>query len=290
MALLGRLLRVKVYVWMMDYHPEIEARALERIPGLRWLAGVLRLIDRVLLSRVSGVVTLDEAMAGTIRSRCASLEVKVHPPWSKQGGGSYQPVTLNHGRKDFRVAYVGNLGAAHGLEDLERLLAEMHTGSLHLLIVGGNSGGLRRWRAMAQRLGASIEHTDRLSWDDLHKRLNDFRPNYALVLMDGSKAGLLSPSKYASYIRLGLPVLYLGPRGTNADRVCRETGAGVAATREEIAQDGARIACSLLDPVAQDQRQAATRVAHDALAELNETSFVEMLKPWLTQATKAHAE
>jgi hypothetical protein len=286
MAFLGRLFHIKVYAWVMDYHPEIEARALERIPGLRRLARVLRLIDRTLLGGLSGVITLDGVMATTIRSRCAGLDVKVHPPWSKQGSGSYQPVTLNRGTEDFRIAYVGNLGAAHGLDHLEKLLMEVHPRYLYLLIVGGNRAGLQRWMAMGRRLGAHIEHTGRLPWEDLRCRLEEFRPNYALVLMDEGKAGLLSPSKYTSYLRLGLPVLYLGPRGTNADVVCRVAGAGLAATEAEIAENGAEIARSLLDLTALEQRQSATVTAHQAQTELNEVSFVDILGPWLNGATK----
>ena len=289
MALLGPLFKARVYVWMMDYHPEIEARALDRIAGLRWLARLLRAADRSALRRVSGVLALDEAMADTVRARCGGLDVKVHPPWSVQGCGQYQPVTLNRVQEDLRIAYVGNLGAAHGLEDLEQLLAAVRPRRLSLLIVGGNAAGLQRWREIARRLEADIQSAGRLPWDELYRRLNEYHPNYALVLLDENKVGLVAPSKYATYIRLGVPVLYLGPHGTNADRVCRILGAGLAATRDEIIRDRATLACSLLDPAAQERRRAATKTAHEALAKFNATSFVEMLRPWLEDAAKAEA-
>lgn len=283
---LGRLVRARVYFWLMDYHPEIEARYLDSCPGGRWLAKLLRAVDRALLKRLSGVVTLDEAMAQLVRSRCVQLDVKVHPTWSKQGTGEYQPVALNSDQTEFRLVYVGNLGAAHGLDRLEILLGQMRSQrSLRLMIAGGNLAGLARWRDMADRVGAKVENEGRLDWPELHRRLNDFRPNYAVVLLDENKAGLLSPSKFTTYLQLGLPILYLGPRLTNTDAACRAQGAGLAVTREEFQHDSEAVVRSLFDPVAQERRRLATKAAYGTLASLSEYSFVEMIQPWLVEDT-----
>jgi hypothetical protein len=272
----------------MDYHPEIEARYCESIRGFRWLAKGFRMVDVSLLRNVSGVITLDEAMAGIIRARCPYLEVKVHPVWSKQGTGQYEPIVLNRDQSEFRLAYVGNLGASHGLGDMEGILAGIRSRrTLKLMIVGGNAAGLGRWKEMAQRLTAEVRHTERLPWNALRERLNDFRPNCGVVLMDEGKSGLLSPSKYATYTQLGMPILYIGPRRTNADAVCRTTGAGLAITHDDIVRDAEAVIRDLLDPVAQDRRQAATRIAHDSLGKLNEVSFVGLLDPWITGAVGA---
>ncbi len=281
-ALLGRMFKSRVYIWLMDYHPEIEAHCCDSIRGFRWLAKALRRLDTALLKRVSGVITLDEAMADIVRTRSPDIDVRVHPVWSKQGTGLFEPVVLNRDPSEFRLAYVGNLGAAHGLGDLENILAGVASErSLKLMIVGGNAAGLGRWKKMAQRLGAVVRHTERLSWNVLRERLNDFCPNYGVVLMDEDKQGLLSPSKYATYMQLGLPILYIGPRRTNADAVCRTTGAGLAATRDDIVRNAQTVVRDLLDPAAQGERQAATRAAHATLGRLNAISFVELIDPWI---------
>jgi len=282
-AFLGRIFKAKVYVWLMDYHPEIEARYCEAVPGFRWFSRVLRKLDASLLATVSGVATLDEAMADIVRVRCPSVEVKVHPVWSKQGTGHYEPITLNHDESELRLAYVGNLGSAHGLADVETLLAGLQSRRVvKLMIVGGNAAGLGRWKEMAHRLGAEVRHADRLPWNALRERLNDFRPDYGVVLMDEDKRGLLSPSKYATYVQLGLPILYAGPRRTNADMACRVTGAGFAVSHDEILQDLAAVLQGVLQAASQPTRQTATRVAYDSLSRLNEFSFVELLQPWLS--------
>ena len=289
-AFWGRIFRCKVYVWLMDYHPEIEARYCERIRGLRWLAKAFRIMDAALLKHVSGVITLDTAMADIVRARSPSIEVKVHPVWSKQGVGQYEPIALNRDTSELRLTYVGNLGAAHGLADFERLLTTIKPlRALQLLIVGGSAAGLCRWQEMAHRFGVEIMHTDRLSWNELRERLNKFRPNYGVVLMDDGKRGLLSPSKYGTYMQLGLPILYLGPRGTNADTVCRKTGAGLAATHDEIDHNLEAPVRELLDLSVQAKCQVATLIAYNTLGKLNQVSFVGLLDPWIMRAIETKA-
>lgn len=285
-ALLGFLFRARVYIWLMDYHPEIEARYFDQVRGLGWLARFLRRLDRTLLPLSSGIITLDEAMADVLRSRCAT-EVKLHPPWSTQGIGSYEPIQLNGDARELRLVYVGNLGAAHPLQDLELILGRAAAlRKVRLLYVGENPSGLERFSQMAQRLGAALQCEKRLEWKQLLNRLNAFRPNYGLVTLDPTKRGLVSPCKYATYLVLGLPILYLGPPGTNADTVCRRLGAGLALTHEEILTDDGTLLQSLLDPSALELRQLATKGAHSWQSQFNEVSFVEMIRPWLAVAAR----
>jgi hypothetical protein len=283
LAWLAPYFGARVFVWLMDYHPEIEARFLSPIYGLRWMASCLRVVDRHMLRRVSGVIALDPAMAETVRNRCPQLPVLVHPTWSEQGTGGYKPVTLNNDPTEFRLVYIGNLGVSHGVADLEQLLAKIRTGcAVKLLAVGGNAGGRALLRQLSVRLNITCELFDRLPWEELHNRVNAFRPNYAVVLMDGDKRGLLSPSKYSSYLQLGLPVLYLGPRDTNADLACRQQGAGLAATHSESLANNKSLVESLLDPQIQLRCQSATQSAFLTLQGLNAKTFVDLLYPWIS--------
>lgn len=286
-ALFAPLFGTRVLVWLMDYHPEIECRWLARRTACRWLASGLRAIDRRMLQRVSGLVALDPAMADTVTARCPQLPVAVHPTWSEQGAGIYDPVTLNDVPDEFRLVYIGNLGVSHGLDDLERLLVRIRASrKISLLAVGGNTSGRELLRGLADRLGFSCELEDRLPWDTLLHRVNVFRPNYAVVLMDEDKRGLLSPSKYSSYLQAGLPLLYLGPRDTNADIACRQQGAGVAATGAECLAQESMLVAALVDPSVQRRCQAATQAAFETCRRRNARTFVDILHPWIIQYLK----
>lgn len=46
--------------------------------------------------------------------------------------------------------------------------------------------------------------------------------------MDDRLAGVLSPSKFSGYLSFGLPILNIGPSGTNADYACSNFKAGVS--------------------------------------------------------------
>jgi ribosomal protein S18 acetylase RimI-like enzyme len=285
---LGFLVDAHVYVWLMDYHPEIEAQYFERIRGLGWLGRVLRGADRRVMKFASGIVTLDEAMVAMARAQRLGVEIKLHPPWSKQGAGLYEPIRFNTDQAEFRVAYVGNLGAAHGLGDLEELLARVSSfRKLRLLYVGANPDGYDRFRQMANRLGGSLERERHLEWCELRKRLSEFRPDYGIVILDEKDGGLVSPCKYATYLLLGMPILYVGPRLTNTDLACRQIGAGVAVTHEEIARDDGSLVHSLLDSSALARRRLATRSAYEWQSRFNEVSFVQAIQGWLTLASGA---
>jgi hypothetical protein len=283
-AFLGRLFGSRIYVWLMDYHPEIEARLLDKCASLHIIAVVLRKMDRWFLRRMDGMVVLDRAMAEVIRSRRESLELKVHPTWSNQGGVEYSSVTRNMEKVEFRLAYVGNLGAAHNLGTLEWLLKEIsRRKKLRILLVGENRKGNRLLADLGKRCEAVIEYEGRLGWADLRVRVSRFGPDFGLVLLNDEQGGVVSPSKYIAYLQMGLPLLYLGPRMTNADDMCRNLGAGIAITREEAGRDGAVLVDNLLEAVAHNTLQEATQVAFRKVKDSNESSFVDLVEPWLSQ-------
>ena len=285
MVWLAPLLGAKVIVWINDYHPELEARWFERRWGMGWIACLLRKLDRVLLKRASVLVALDQAMAEEVGKSCPTVPMLVHPTWSEQGVGIYEPSSVNVEASELRLAYIGNLGVSHGLDDLDRLVAHaQERRAVRFLAIGGNRAGRDALQKLARRRGVVCECEGRLPWNQLRGRVNSFRPDYAVVLMDQGKRGLLSPSKYSSYLQLGLPILYLGPRGTNADRVCREQGAGVALTHAELTSAPAAVAASLLDIREQQQRRMATHRAFLELQRFNAASFVELLAPWISKA------
>lgn len=223
----------KVVVWLMDYHPEIEARMLERRPWCKWLAGSLRRFDRWVLARCAAVVVLDEAMERAVRSQVDTVRILVHPPWNVQGDRAFTPIMRKDGEADdgkvLRLLHLGNLGAAHDLEDLAAFVTEIRADiEVRLLAIGGNKRANVAFHRLGARTGFSVETHERQPWEEVLERIRAFEPNLGVVLLRSDSAGLASPSKFATYLKLGIPILYMGPPGTNAHYACMEFGAGVA--------------------------------------------------------------
>jgi len=216
---------VPVLCWLMDYHPELEACALER-RGWTATAAFLRRIDRSAMQRFEAVVVLDDAMARIAASRSGGRPVLVHPTWSSRPPSA--PVTvpkLKPGRRCF--VYGGNLGAAHDLAPLETLLgqAALH-GMVELHVIGSGASGEARFRDMARRVPVALHVHPRTPFEKMPALFETVGADVGIVLLSDDSAGLVSPSKFSAYLAADLPILYIGPAETNSDLVCTRFGAG----------------------------------------------------------------
>lgn len=60
--------------------------------------------------------------------------------------------------------------------------------------------------------------------------------NLGLITLRNWAAGLISPSKYNGYIPFGIPILYIGPSGTNSYDICSKYKAGLALSNNASAK------------------------------------------------------
>ena len=247
-----KILRIRGVLWLLDYHPEIEARRLERrgVFG-RVAAKILRGLDRWSQNAFEKVIVPDGAMEETGRTNSGRENLTVFPTWlsspvasvaqtdeSSTGNQSVPSIRSSALAADatVRILYCGNLGSGHDLGGLEKWLESATQADdsqsercIQIVTVGTGERGQDRFRELASRCkNFSWTHWGSLSDDELGKRIDEERVAWGLVLMDTSFKGLMSPSKFSTYLNLGLPILYFGPEGTNADRVCREFEAGKA--------------------------------------------------------------
>ena len=228
-TLLGTILRIPIVTWMMDYHPEIEARALMSRTGFTWLGRALRHIDAFCLRRMSLVIVLDAAMEQLVRSRARDLPLVQHPTWNTRSGSVHEAAApaANDLTQELRLVYAGNLGYSHPLASLEALLAEcVVLGGVRLYLVGVSLAGQDRFNALAERTGVILEVLPRAPFDRLGETFRRYRVHAGIVVLSDDTSGLVSPSKFGAYIRFGIATLYLGPWGTSSDAVCVRFGAG----------------------------------------------------------------
>lgn len=235
----AQLHRIPVIFWLMDYHPEIEARLLDRC-RLSWIARALRWIDGAAMRRSCAVIVLDNAMGDLVRARAPGRPIIVHPTWAeaKPGGriaSSRVPGSSPHRR---RLVYGGNLGSAHSLITFMRVLTEAASGGLvDLHVIGCSVGGEARFRETAKSAGIDVNFHPRTSFGELVELFATLAADVGVILLSDAAAGLLSPSKFAAYLAAGLPTLYIGPAKTNSDMICQKFGAGLALRSNARSED-----------------------------------------------------
>ena len=280
-ALLGRIFGIRVICWLMDYHPEIEARMADA-KGWHGLASSLRAVDGAALRAMDCVIVLDRAMASLCRSRAPETTIVIHPTWNR-GNSAFTPMRLNGSRTELHLAYAGNLGAAHDTSTLVALMKQVNSRiPVRLTVIGAPLSGQRKFAELAQATGVRLECLDRIPFAELGTVFARLGVEIGVVLMTDESAGLVSPSKFSGYIAYGRPVLYVGPPETNAEDVVTVFGAGIglpnAATPEQLEV----AAKSLADGTTRAGWALRVEAASVHYNALGGDSLVEALRPHLS--------
>lgn len=236
---------------------------------------VLRAVNRLAFRRVDRVVALDQAMADLLVEGYGSRD-GTHPPatvipnWERADAfpatppptpwAGYHAADLA-GR--FVVLYLGNLGYGHRVETAVEAAGRIPVDEgVAWLFMGGGA----RWEQLTG-LAATSGAADRVVRRDYVPK--DDTPGVmagagcALILLADEARGLMSPSKLHANLAAGLPIVYVGPEGSNVDAAIARFGCGVSLRTGDV--DGLVAAVRRLrdDQVWRDQLAAAARRAFD---------------------------
>ena len=282
----ARVRRVPVICWLMDYHPEIEARLLDR-RGPEFLAAWLRKIDATLMPGFALVVVLDQAMADLARRRTGGGNVEQHPTWGDARPGGLTPVSYvpGQGGRPLNLAYSGNLGVAHSLAPLAELLrAVRQRHEVNLFVIGTSPAGEGLFRRLGVDLGVSVTIHARVPFASLPGLYEQWHIDAGIVLLKEESAGLVSPSKFSGYIDFGLPIVYFGPAGTSSAEVCvRFRGGFWIPSQPDPAALPAAV-MGLLDAGAMVAAATGARAAARHFAACNGDTLAEIMSPRIPAA------
>jgi colanic acid biosynthesis glycosyl transferase WcaI len=236
-AIIHKLLhrRTRVVLWNMDCYPEvIEATGVIKKGGL--LSKLMRSVNRWLFARIDHLVSLDTAMQELLLSQYApkghALPTSIIPNWEK--ASFFPPDAIAPSPwKDrwqlqdrFVILYLGNTGYGHNFETMLDAAKLLSDDPVAFVFVGGGS----RWNEI--REGAEKRGLNNV-------RMQGYVPkeetpsvmsaaDCALITLDDFAIGIMSPSKLHSNLAMSLPVIYIGPKGSNVDDAIANFGCGVS--------------------------------------------------------------
>jgi hypothetical protein len=231
---LAKAINCKVGCWLMDYHPEIEARMLDRFSCLHFLSMGLRFVDHLFMRKMHFIIAIDHSMNDLLKLRFKSVPIILHPTWIEKKTSKYimeYPYNTEICRKgEVRIIYAGNLGSLHPLETFEKLIRVLkNKAKVVIYTVGLSSEGLERFKRTTTNLGVESIHVKKIKdFYGLGRFIHENLLNFGLITLQDWAGGLVSPSKYNGYISFGLPLLYIGPVGTNSFEICSKYKAGLA--------------------------------------------------------------
>ncbi len=238
-GVLHRLFRRKarVVLWNMDCYPE----AAERYDVIReggLASRGLRWMNRRLFKRLSDVVSLDHAMQNLLMSAYAPAkrppQATVIPNWEPL---TFFPADANPepwqkaeelGLKDkFVVLYSGNMGVGHRFDTVLDAAEALQQEPVVFLFVGGG----KRYDEIAEQAKARG-----LSNVVMHPYVKEksetinvmASASCSLITLNDIALGVMSPSKVHANLARALPVIYVGPQGSNVDEAVQNHDCGVS--------------------------------------------------------------
>jgi glycosyltransferase involved in cell wall biosynthesis len=247
LAVLHKLLhrRTRVVLWSMDCYPDAAERFGELRPDGR-PSRVLRRVNRWAFRHVDQVVALDGAMAELLGSQYAAgpdrPAIAVIPNWERADlfPADVAPPTwegwaqlgLEPGGPSTIVLYLGNLGVGHRFDTVVEAAAQLGEAATFVFI----GGGAKRDELAAQAADRGLRNVV----------LHDYVPkeatgavmagaDAALITLHDQSLGVMSPSKLHANLAAGLPVLYVGPAGSNVDEAIGRFGCGASLREGDVA-------------------------------------------------------
>lgn len=274
-AIAHRLLHpsAKVILWSMDCYPD----AAERLGVLKrggMTSRFLRWANRAMFRRLDHLICLDTAMRELLISqygpRKRELPCTTIPNWEKaeffprvEPGASPQWSRAGElGILDrFVVLYLGNMGYGHEFDTLLEVAEQLRDEPVSFVFVGGG----RRWeeldRAARERNLASIIMSDYVPKEETRAVMAS--AHCALITLREESLGVMSPSKLHSNLAMSLPVIYIGPVGSNVDDAIEQFACGVSVRTGNTSQVVEFIRANMTLGPGFDQLRSRARLAFE---------------------------
>jgi glycosyltransferase involved in cell wall biosynthesis len=261
----------------MDCYPDVVERA-GMIREGEIVSRILRAMNRILFRQIDHLVCLDTAMVELLCSQYSSAgrrpPVSVIPNWedlSMFPRDDLQPPTWNGITElglggNFVLLYLGNTGVGHAFETVLDAADALREDKVRLLFIGGGS----RWRELHQTRDARVL-TNVVLHDYIPK---DQTPavmataDAALITLRDESLGVMSPSKLHANLAMGLPIVYVGPAGSNVDDAIRRFDCGVSLRHGDVTGLVAYVRRLVAEPsLRQELRRRARRAFDEAYCD-----------------------
>ncbi len=223
-ACLARLRGGRFVYWVMDLNPD-EAVAAGWLDPASPAGRGLERISRFSLRNAARIVALDRFMKDRIVAKGIDPQrVVVIPPWSQDDAVAYDAAGRTAWRQahglagKFVVMYSGNHSPIHPLDTLMAAAEALREDdAVHFCFVGGGSEFKRVQAFAADRRLPNILCLPYQPFAQLSASLS--AADLQVVVMGEAFVGLVHPCKIYNMLRVGAPVLYVGPEPSHVTEI-----------------------------------------------------------------------
>ena len=223
-AVLHQLLhrRTRIILWSMDCYPDAAERFGELKPG-SLVSRLLHGLNRWAFRHLEVVIGLDGAMVELLERYADEPDrprVEVIPNWERLAQFPDVAPAPWDGYTDLEVdgrtvvLYLGNTGVGHRFDTVLDAAAVLGDEVLFLFMGGGARWVQLQGEARARNL-TNVAFRAYVPKEDTSAVMAG--ADVALITLDERSLGVMSPSKLHANLAAGLPVVYVGPEGSNVD-------------------------------------------------------------------------
>ena len=227
LLVLGPLLkfckRARLVHWAQDVYPEV-AEELGVLRKNGFAARVLRVLSNWSLRRHDQIIAVGRCMKDRLIARGISAErITAIPNWAVAASGSQ--ISNLKSQIAFTVMYSGNFGLAHPFEAIVEAVKLLAKENAPVRFVFAGSGPKLESVRIALASCANVEFRPSAPLEKLSESLA--AADVHLACMSDTLLGLVVPSKIYGALAAQRPVIFLGPRASEAARVISESGRGL---------------------------------------------------------------
>jgi glycosyltransferase involved in cell wall biosynthesis len=213
--------------WVMDVYPDVlAAHGLLRRGSFAYRA--LGRLARWQLTGAAGVIALGPCMAGRL-ARYRDRPAEWVALWGEDAGGDATEVEELRVARGWRpgetvLMYSGHMGLAHRLGEFLDAARRLGASGPRWIFAGGGPRRLEVEAFAAAHPEARLELLPYVPRERLRASLAS--ADVHLMSLASGWQGLVAPSKVQAAFGVGRPVIYVGPRDSEAARWLAESGGG----------------------------------------------------------------
>ena len=255
----------QIVLWNMDCYPDIaETAGLIRRGGI--ISTIWQAVVRFQFRFLSHVVALDTAMKELLMERYTrnpDLPYTVIPNWEPIGLFSEPALEPKSATPEepMMILYLGNAGFGHQFDTVIEAAGMLREEPIHFVFIGGGHRRKEIQEMAQERDLKNVELRGYVPKEETPAVMASAAA--ALITLSDDSKGIMSPSKLHSNLAMGLPIVYVGPLGSNVDEAIAEFDCGVS-VRHGAAEEMAEYLRGLLnDQELQRSTRAAARRAFE---------------------------
>jgi len=229
-SLLSKIKKTPVTFWVMDINPDQLIR-MGKISENSLTSRIFNMFNRSILKQATSIITLDEAMADTLNKKMeVSEKLSVIPLWPLDNYIDAVSHSNNHFRKmhglenKFVIMYSGNHSPVNPLDTVIEAAKQLGNDPRFVFVfIGGGQEKSKIEKAIQTGL-KNIISLPYQSLDMLKYSLS--AADVHIVSIGNEMVGVVHPCKIYGVMKVGRPIISLGPENSHLAKLISEYGIG----------------------------------------------------------------